>query len=121
MEELAQSILRPEDLQKFRADSQVDFSYSIDGTGRFRGNCYRQRGTVAFVFRRINTEIPTAEQLGLPDVLKNLAMEKRGLVLVTGATGSGKSTTLAALVDWRNEQHRGPHRHHRGPDRVPAR
>jgi twitching motility protein PilU len=59
------------------------------------------------VFRRISTEIPTTEQLGLPETLKNLAMERRGLILVTGATGSGKSTTLAAMVDWRNRNSRG--------------
>jgi len=107
MEALVSQVLRPRDQEKFAANSQVDFSYVIPNGGRFRGNCYRQRGTVAMVFRRINTEVPTAEQLGLPETLKNLVMERRGLVLVTGATGSGKSTTLAAMVDWRNENSQG--------------
>lgn len=102
MELLAQKILRPRDQQTLAERNQVDFSYSVSGIGRFRGNAYRQRGTIAFVFRRINTDVPTAELLGLPDTLTSLVMEARGLVLVTGATGSGKSTTLAAMVDWRN-------------------
>lgn len=107
LEDLARQILRPKEYQRFTDSNQVDFSYVVENIGRFRGNCYRQRGSVAMVFRRINTEIPTTDQLGLPETLKNLAMERRGLILVTGATGSGKSTTLAAMVDWRNQQSRG--------------
>lgn len=107
LENLAQRMLRPRDQQILAEHNQVDFSYSVNGIGRFRGNCYRQRGTIAFVFRRINSEVPTAELLGLPDTLTNLVMESRGLVLVTGATGSGKSTTLAAMVDWRNSNSSG--------------
>jgi twitching motility protein PilU len=106
-ESLLEQCLRPRDKENFLKRNQVDFSYSIQGVGRYRGNAYRQRGTIALVFRRINTDIPTAEQLGLPQTLKNLVMERRGLVLVTGATGSGKSTTLAAMVDWRNENSQG--------------
>jgi len=102
LDALVPKILRPRDQQTFSDRSQVDFSYSIPGLGRFRGNCYRQRGSTALVFRRINADIPTAEGLGLPDVVTDLAMEARGLVLLTGATGSGKSTTLAAMTDWRN-------------------
>jgi twitching motility protein PilU len=107
MEELARKVLRPRDLERFHTCNQVDCSYSVQGVGRFRGNVYRQRGTVAMVFRRINTSVPTADDLGLPETLKGLAMERRGLVLVTGATGSGKSTTLAAMIDWRNENSQG--------------
>ncbi len=107
MEALAAQALHPRDQEIFDRQNQVDFSYAIPGVGRFRGNCYRQRGTVAMVFRRINTEVPTTEELGLPEILKSLAMDKRGLVLVTGATGSGKSTTLAAMVDYRNEHTQG--------------
>jgi twitching motility protein PilU len=107
MEALIAQVLRPRDREVFARDNQVDFSYSIGGVGRFRGNCYRQRGTTAMVFRRINTNVPTADDLGLPQTLKSLAMERRGLVLVTGATGSGKSTTLAAMIDWRNDNSQG--------------
>ncbi len=104
---LISRILRPREQGIFERTNQADFSYAIPGVGRFRGNAYRQRGTVAFCFRRINTGVPTAEELGLPEVLKTLSMERRGLILVTGATGSGKSTTLAAMVDWRNENTHG--------------
>lgn len=107
MDELVLQALRPRDQEIFALKSQVDFSCVIPSGARFRGNCYRQRDTIAMVFRRINTEVPTADQLGLPDTLRHLAMEQRGLVLVTGATGSGKSTTLAAMVDWRNENSQG--------------
>ena len=106
LETLLPQVLRPRDQERFATDWQVDFSF-VTPDGRYRGNCYRQRGTPAMVFRRINTQVPTADELGLADVLKHLAMEKRGLVLVTGATGSGKSTTLAAMVDWRNENSEG--------------
>lgn len=107
MEEFARQVLRPKDYQHYIDHLQVDFGYHIEGVGRFRGNCYRQRGMTAMVFRRINTIVPTAEELGLPDTLKDLVMQPRGLVLVTGATGSGKSTTLAAMVDHRNENTQG--------------
>ena len=107
MDELALQALRPRDQEIFAVRNQVDFSYCLPSGDRFRGNCYRQRDTIAMVFRRINSEVPTAEQLGLPNTLKALAMESRGLVLVTGATGSGKSTTLAAMIDWRNENSQG--------------
>lgn len=107
MDRLVERVLIPRDRQILEDRNQVDFSYTVDDVLRFRGNAYRQRGTVAMVFRRINTQIPTADELGLPDTLKKLAMEPRGLVLVTGATGSGKSTTLAAMIDWRNENSKG--------------
>ncbi|HEY5999364.1 MAG TPA: type IV pilus twitching motility protein PilT [bacterium] len=78
---------------------EYDTSYSIPGVARFRVNIYRQRGSLAIVARLIPTEIPTVESLGLPAVLNRIAAEERGLVLVTGATGSGKSTTLAAMIN----------------------
>src|SRR5688572_8714502 len=90
MEDLVPTTLSPRDQERFTAHNQVDFSYVIPSIGRFRGNCYRQRGSVAIVFRRINSQIPTADSLGLPEILKSLSMERRGLVLVTGSTGSGK-------------------------------
>ena len=107
MDALAAQILRPRDQETYKNRNQVDFSYAILNVGRFRGNCYRQRGTTAMVFRRITPNVPTADELGLPETLKDLAMEKRGLILVTGATGSGKSTTLAAMIDWRNDNSQG--------------
>ncbi len=85
---------------------ELDISYSIAGVSRFRVNIYKQRGTFAFAFRILKTKIPTIDELMLPQKLKDIALERRGLVLVTGPTGSGKSTTLAAMIDYRNERER---------------
>jgi twitching motility protein PilU len=101
-QELARQVMREREAGLFDRDCQVDLSYVIQGVGQFRGNVYLQRGNVAMVFRKINARIPVIDDLGLPEVTKNLALEKRGLILVTGATGSGKSTTLAAMIDYRN-------------------
>src|SRR5258708_19359830 len=98
----AQSILRPEQVEKFKKNQDVDLAYSIDGLGRFRCNVFQQRGTVGLVLRVISTKIKTIDDLSLPPVLKRIAHEERGLVLVTGTTGSGKSTTLAAMIDYIN-------------------
>ncbi|WP_457622351.1 type IV pilus twitching motility protein PilT [Persephonella sp.] len=87
-------------------NGELDISYSIPGVSRYRVNIYKQRGTYAFAFRVLKTDIPTIEALNLPLKLKDIAMEARGLVLVTGPTGSGKSTTLAAMIDYRNERRR---------------
>lgn len=84
-------------------NGEVDISYSISGVSRFRVNIYRQRGTYAIAMRVLKTEIPKMETLMLPDIIKTIAEEPRGLVLVTGPTGSGKSTTLASMLDYRNE------------------
>jgi twitching motility protein PilU len=100
--ELASQVLTPRDREILDRDRQVDLSYVVEGLGRFRGNVYHQRGTIGMVFRRIVSDIPNIDSLGLPPVLKNLSLERRGLILVTGATGSGKSTTLAAMIDFRN-------------------
>jgi twitching motility protein PilT len=83
----------------FEENSEVDMAYAVPGLGRFRVSCYRQRGTNALVFRAISMKIPTMEELNLPAVLKKLCLEERGLILVTGTTGSGKSSTLAAMID----------------------
>jgi twitching motility protein PilT len=83
---------------------QIDFSYSVPGWGRFRVNAYKQRGSYAIAFRLIPTGIPTLQQLNLPDSLKEFTELTRGLILVTGPTGSGKSTTLASLINIINEQ-----------------
>jgi twitching motility protein PilT len=82
----------------FERDHEVDLAISMPGLGRFRGNIYMQRGTVAMVFRHIPTDVPDLSSLNLPDVAEKLAMSNRGLILVTGMTGSGKSTTLAAMI-----------------------
>src|SRR5919198_1554724 len=85
--------------QKFKETQEVDLAYSVPGLGRFRCNIFQQRGTVGLVLRVIPMQIRTVDELGLPPVLKKIAEEERGLVLVTGTTGSGKSTTLAAMID----------------------
>jgi twitching motility protein PilT len=101
-EGMAQSVLGPDHVEKFKKNQDVDLAYSIDGLGRFRVNVFQQRGTVGMVLRVIPTRIKTIDELGLPPVLKRIASEERGLVLVTGTTGSGKSTTLAAMIDFIN-------------------
>ena len=92
---------------KFELKGEVDFSYSIVGFGRFRVNVYKQRGTVSMALRTVPLSVPSVDDLGLPPILKELAMKKRGLVLVTGPTGSGKSTTLAAMIDHMNKHRNG--------------
>jgi len=85
--------------QKFKETQEVDLAYSVPGLGRFRCNIFQQRGTVGMVLRVIPMQIRTFDELGLPPILKKIAEEERGLVLVTGTTGSGKTTTLAAMID----------------------
>ncbi|MCX7739022.1 MAG: PilT/PilU family type 4a pilus ATPase [Hydrogenothermaceae bacterium] len=89
--------------QELLKNGEVDTSYSIQAVSRFRVNIYRQRGNYAINLRALKTEIPKFEILNLPEVLKKIALEPRGLVLVTGPTGSGKSTTMASMLDYRNE------------------
>ncbi|MCS7234999.1 MAG: type IV pilus twitching motility protein PilT [Armatimonadota bacterium] len=101
-EAMVRELLDPGQQEQLRREHSVDLACSLPGVGRFRVNVYRQRGTVAFVARRVRTDIPSFEDLGLPEVLKDLVMRQRGLVLVTGPTGSGKSTTLAAMIDHRS-------------------
>ncbi len=99
---IALNIMDEEQRGQFDRDLEMNLAYSLPGIGRFRVNIFRQRNEVSIVARNIVTEIPSAESLGLPDILKNTIMEKRGLVLFVGGTGSGKSTSLAALIDYRN-------------------
>jgi len=105
--ELVRQVLNEQQLAEFESTGDLDCAHSIAGLARFRVNVMRQRGSVSMIFRRIPCEIPDLESLGLPPVCKQLAMRPRGLVLVTGPTGSGKSTTLAALIDYRNRNERG--------------
>ena len=91
--------LTPAKREGFYTHGELDTAYMVDGVGRFRVNAYRQRGAISFAFRFIPKEIPSFEKLGLPKGVAQLAEEHRGLILVTGATGSGKSTTLAAIVN----------------------
>lgn len=99
MQNMLYSILRDDQIQRFEEDYELDFSYALQKKARFRVNFYRDRGNCAAAFRLIPAIIPTTEQLGLSPVVKDLARRARGLVLVTGPTGSGKSTTLAAMVN----------------------
>src|SRR5688572_16870716 len=96
---MSAAIMSTAQRQKFKDAQEVDLAYSVPGLGRFRCNVFQQRGTVGLVLRVIPMQIRTIEELGLPPVLKKIAEEERGLVLVTGTTGSGKSTTLAAMID----------------------
>lgn len=96
--------IAPEDkIKKFEETGDIDFGYEIPGLARYRSNFFQQKYGVAAVFRQIPSEVLTAEQLGLPPVLKKFAMLHKGMVLVTGPTGSGKSTTLAAMMDYANK------------------
>ena len=92
-------------LESFRAEKEVDFSYSIPGLARFRVNAFVQRGSVSLVCRAIPFQIKSAEELLLPNVINEIADEERGLILMTGTTGSGKSTTLAAMIDHINSRY----------------
>ena len=97
--EVAESMMSPSVLETFKQHHEADFAYSLSGTGRFRVNAYYQRSSVALAMRRVRAHASTASELGLPEVVNRLSEEQRGLVLVTGPTGSGKTTTLAAMID----------------------
>lgn len=100
---MAQEITTREQFERFLKEGELDFSYSLPRVCRFRINLYRQRGSIAIVCRVINNTIPTFESLNLPPIMKEFAKKTQGLLLVTGPTGSGKSTTLAAIIDYINE------------------
>lgn len=99
---IAFTVMSPGQREVFKKKNEIDLAYSVPGLGRFRCNVFLQRGTIGIVFRVIPIKIPSFEELNLPEILKKIAMEERGLVLVTGTTGSGKSTTLAAMIDYIN-------------------
>jgi twitching motility protein PilU len=107
LDELKQSMLTEEQMKQFARELELDYNYSLPGVGRFRVNFFRQRNSDSFVIRRITSEILSLEQLNLPPVLGELVLKKQGLILVVGSTGSGKSTTLAAMIDHRNSRMAG--------------
>ncbi|MBI2071839.1 MAG: type IV pilus twitching motility protein PilT [Gemmatimonadetes bacterium] len=100
---LAEQIMTPRQVKEFAEHKEADFAIGVPGVGRFRTNVFQQRGTLAFVFRSIPYEIKTIDDLRLPKVLEKIAIKPRGLVLVTGVTGSGKSTALAAMINHINQ------------------
>ena len=106
-QELARSLMNDKQAQEFEATRECNFAINPPGIGRFRVNAFVQQARVGIVLRTITTAIPKIDDLGLPPVLKDVAMTKRGLVIVVGGTGSGKSTTLAAMVGYRNENSHG--------------
>src|SRR5438445_9190467 len=96
---IAYSVLTENQKKRFETENELDFSFGIQNLARFRGNCFKQRGCVSLVIRQIPFTVRTFEDLGLPGGVAKLAEKPRGLVLVTGPTGSGKSTTLAAMIE----------------------
>lgn len=105
--EIARSIMNDKQAAEFDATKECNFAIGLQGLGRFRVNAFVQRGSTGLVFRTITSTIPKFEDLNLPEVLKEVAMTKRGLVILVGGTGSGKSTTLAAMIGYRNENSYG--------------
>ncbi|MDP3911012.1 MAG: PilT/PilU family type 4a pilus ATPase [Gemmatimonadales bacterium] len=106
LKSLAEQIMTPRQVKEFAEHKEADFAIGVPGVGRFRTNVYQQRGTVAFAFRSIPYEVKQIRELNLPGVLEEIALKPRGLVLVTGVTGSGKSTALAAMVNHVNTNRR---------------
>lgn len=104
---IAYELMTPERAAAFEAHMEMNFSFRVPEIGNFRINIFRQRGDIAIVVRYVRGKIQNTEELNLPPVLKDLIMEKRGLVLVVGATGSGKSSTLASMIEHRNSTHTG--------------
>ena len=105
--QLARAVMSDKQAAEFERTKECNFAISPGGIGRFRVNAFLQQGQVGLVFRTIPSTLPTIDALGLPKVLKDIAMTQRGLAIFVGATGAGKSTSLAALVDWRNENSQG--------------
>ena len=107
IQKMAYELMTPEQIKTFEATCEMNLSFGVRDVGNFRVNIFRQRGSISMVVRFILGNIPTLESLGLPPVLADLIMEKRGLILIVGATGSGKSTTIASMLDYRNTNRSG--------------
>ncbi len=104
VKQAAMELMTEAQMDEFNRELEIDFALSEQGLGRFRVNVFHQRGSVSMVLRYITSDLPTLEELGMPDQLKDLVMLRRGLILMVGATGAGKSTTLAAMINHRNEK-----------------
>src|SRR6185503_844235 len=104
-ERIAFAIMPKQRAEEFIATCEADFAYSVSGLGRFRANVMRQRGSVGLVLRRVQSDIPSFEELGLPPATRKMTEHQRGLVLVTGPTGSGKTTTLGSMIDFINDNY----------------
>jgi len=100
-------ILTEKQLNEFNEEMELDTAFSIEGVGRFRINVYRQRGEEAIVIRQIKAQVPDIDSLNLPRIIKDIIMEQRGLIIIAGATGTGKSTTVASMLDYRNQNKTG--------------
>ena len=100
-------ILNERQLEEFEREMELDTAFSLDDVGRFRINVFRQRGEVAIVIRQIHAQVPSVRELQLPTIIENLIMEPRGLIIIAGATGTGKSTTVASMIDHRNSRRSG--------------
>ncbi len=107
MEEIVKCLTTPEQYEQFLKEHEMNLSFGVAGVGRFRVNIMQQRQSPALVIRAINNEIPSFADLGLPEMMGDLVMNKRGIIMLCGMTGSGKSTTLASMIDYRNEKEPG--------------
>jgi len=105
-ERIAGEIMSAYHRERFQAHNEVDFAYEAEGLGRFRTNIFRQRGFVGIVMRMVKMDIPSFEELNLPPILKRIALSERGIILATGTTSCGKSTTIAAMIDYINQNRR---------------
>jgi twitching motility protein PilU len=105
--DLVLNVMTPQQREEFEKTHECNFAIGVSGVGRFRVSCFYQRNQVGMVLRRIETKIPTVEELNLPPIIKTLAMTKRGIIVFVGATGTGKSTSLAAMIGYRNQNSTG--------------
>ena len=106
MKQVFEEIATDEQRSSFAEELELDFAYQVNGVGRFRVNVYLQRGVISLACRSVQTQIPSIEELGLPEVCKSLVLRRNGLIVVTGPTGCGKSTTLAAMIGYLNQKER---------------